>query len=83
MPKWPNEKIKPNTLVFVKLDIEVGEYYAIDHLLTSGAIKHINIIEVEWHSKKFPDAYKDRLIQIEQKLITYSFQNTIRDLNRY
>eukprot|EP00959_Pyramimonas_sp_CCMP1952_P211709 4430387-Pyramimonas_sp.AAC.1 len=38
------------------MDIEGAEYELVRHLLVSGSLSKINVLIIEWHSRKMPQA---------------------------
>lgn len=66
--KWLLTNINDGDFVFVKMDIEGGEYPVIESLIHTGAINVIDVLAVEWHAKKFPEPQRSAFIQIEKQL---------------
>jgi len=81
--KWLRENVAEDEFVFVKMDIEGGEYDVIESLFESGAIDLIDVFAIEWHSNKFPEPQRTRYANIEEKLKTYSESNNISVLDWY
>jgi FkbM family methyltransferase len=81
--KWLREHISNDHFVFVKMDIEGGEYNVIEHLLNTGAINLINVLAVEWHAEKFPEPMRSKYIDIEKRVKQYAEFNQITVLDWY
>jgi len=70
--RWLLSQTCDDAFVFVKMDIEGGEYEVIEHLLETGAIERIDVLAVEWHAHKFPDAVRTRYLAIEERVRQYA-----------
>jgi FkbM family methyltransferase len=81
--RWLSENVSTDDFVFVKMDIEGGEYDVIESLFESGAIDLIDIFAIEWHSNKFPEPQRSRYAEIERRLKKYSEGHEISVLDWY
>lgn len=80
---WLLTNINDGDFVFVKMDIEGGEYPVIEDLIHTGAINVIDVLAVEWHAKKFPEPQRSLFIQIEEKLTQFAQESGLEILEWY
>ena len=50
--------LRPTDLVFVKIDVETGEFTLIPHLLQHGALCGVDFFLIEWHFSKLAEAQR-------------------------
>lgn len=81
--KWLTENVSEDEFIFVKMDIEGGEYDVIESLFKSGAIDLIDVFAIEWHSNKFPEPQSTKYAEIERRLKRYSEDHNISVLDWY
>ncbi len=81
--RWLTENVAEDEFIFVKMDIEGGEYDVIKSLFKTGAIDLINVFAIEWHSNKFPEPQCTEYENIERRLKKYSKDHEISILDWY
>ena len=77
-------KLKPN--VIMKLDIEGSELEVITDLVVSGALQHIDLALVEYHSKSFykSDFRNSAILGLEKTMDTLNYlSRTLKLKNMY
>ena len=77
-------KLKPN--VIMKLDIEGSELEVITDLVVSGALQHIDLALVEYHSKSFykSDFRNSAILGLEKTVDTLNYlSRTLKLKNMY
>jgi len=80
---WLQKEFTSDDFLFVKMDIEGGEYDVIESLMDSKAIDLISVLAVEWHAEKFAEPQASRYRSIEAKIKQYGQGNRITVLDWY
>lgn len=60
-----------NDNIIIKMDIEGSEYHTLEKMIETGAIKYVNNISVEWHSRFLQKKVKESILEREKNIKDY------------
>ena len=67
--------------IFIKMDIEGGEYAVLERLMKSNLLRLINEIHIEWHHRFFPAKERSYKKIFENKVKEFLSSNSVKVFN--
>lgn len=75
------KSIFQRTLDLLKLDIEGSEWSALDQMMTSGSLRNVRQLLVEYHFEDLTTYEKKRNLGVFRRLYDYGFRVFSREMN--